>query len=453
MSEEAFSRRDFLLRGGVAAGGIVALGGRSSSAGAEAGARGKFTGTLRILSLNLGLNDVIKQQAEKDLGFKIAFDSTNADSLVATAITKPASFDVLAHYYWVYDLIWQSGSLLPIDTRRITHWQQVSDLFKRGKVRPDDPRCTYGQGDAPFRCMYVDDSGRYPVSPDVTPGVTGVVQWIDERTGKPYRGLPEPRHVNGIPGAFNVDAIGYNARVIDRRPERVSWAELLNSRWKGRVALFDGSQLGFLDSGIAAEAAGLMRFKNKGDMTRREIDRLVKILTALKKRGQFHGFWNEVSYAKGVEFMLSGEVVVESMWALQVAQLQAKGFPALYAAPPEGYRGWAAGTAISSAIKDPARLQAAYDFINWGNAGDAGAVAMRLGYYSAVQATTRKFVDPAEWDYWIEGKPAARDLPGPFGDVTIRKGQIREGGSLARRVCKYSCWNSLFRERKYQERR
>jgi len=35
---------------------------------------------------------------------------------------------------------------------------------------------------------------------------------------------------------------------------------------------------------------------------------------------------------------------------------------------------------------------------------------MRLGYYNAVQATSRRFVDPAEWDYWIAGKPAAKAL-------------------------------------------
>ena len=102
----------------------------------------------------------------------------------------------------------------------------------------------------------------------------------------------------------------------------------------------------------------------------------------------------------------------------------------------------------SSAITDPARLQAAYDYINWGHAGYAGALGMRLGYYDAVQATSRRFVEPAEWDYWIAGKPAAKDLPGPFGDVTIRKGQVRDGGSFTRRA-----WNSIYREHAYQERR
>jgi putative spermidine/putrescine transport system substrate-binding protein len=450
---DALTRRELLLKAGAAAGGMAALGVLPSAATAGAGARDAFTGTLHVLGIGYDQLDPIRKQAEKDLGFKIAFDIGGSDAIAEQAIAKPGSFDVLSSFYFSYDAIWPRGSLAPVDTRRITRWKQVSDLFKRGKVRRGDPRCTYGQGDAPFRSMYVDDSGRYPVSPDKPAGVTTIVQWIDERTGKPYRGLPEPRYVNGVPATFNLDAIGYNARVIHRPPEKVSWAELLNPRWKGRVALFDGAQIGLQDAGIAAETSGLMRFRDKGDMTRGEIDRLVKLLIRLKKSGQFYGFWREFQPNKPIDFMLSGEVVVESMWAGHVTELQRQGFPVRYAAPPEGFRGWAGGLAISSAIKDPARLQAAYHYINWWHAGYPGAVMMRSGYYSAAQATSRRFVETPEWDYWIEGKPAARDLPGPFGDVTIRKGQVRDGGSFVRRACRYASWNSIFREHKYQERR
>src|SRR5262249_11315407 len=143
----------------------------------------------------------------------------------------------------------------------------------------------------------------------------------------------------------------------------------------------------------------------------------------------------------------------ESMGAHSVMDLQARRYPIAYAAPPEGYRGWSGALSISSAVHDPARLQAAYDYINWWHDGYAGAVMMRGGYYSSVQATSRSFVEPAEWAYWIEGKPASKNLPGPFGDVTVRKGQVRDGGSLARRACKYAPWNSIFRERAYQEQR
>jgi putative spermidine/putrescine transport system substrate-binding protein len=438
------TRGEFLARGAAAVAGL-GLGGYRSSNG--------FQGTLHVLGIGAGEFDEIARLAKRDLGFDVAFDITGSDAVVQRAITTPASFDVLAHYYHAYDLTWRHGAMQSIDTRRIAHWPQVNDLFKYGKVRPGDPRCTYGQGDAPFRRLYLDDSGRYPSSPGLLSGVTGIVTWVDERTGKPHRGLPEPRHVLAVPNYFNMDSIGYNSQVLDRPPERVSWAELLNSRWKGRVGLFGGSQVGLLDASNAAEAAGLMRFRDKGDMSRGEIDRLIEILIRFKKNGHFHGLWDERAADRAVEFMLSKQVVVESMWAAQLTALQAKGFPAQYAAPPEGYRGWAGGFGISSAVKDPARLQAAYDYINWWHSGPPGALTMRLGYYNAVQATTRPLVSPAEWDYWIAGKPAAENLPGPFGDATIRKGQVRDGGSFRRRVCRYACWNSVFREHKYQEHR
>ena len=261
---KTLTRRELLLRGGAAASGLAALGAFPPPTSAGSGTGGGFTGTLRVLGDGVTQLDAIKERAEKDLGFAIAFDITDPDSVVEKAITQPGSFDVLAYYHFGYDAIWPTGSLRPVDTRRITRWKQVSDLFKQGKVRPLDPRCTYGQGDAPFRSMYVDDSGRYPIAPDKPGGAWRIVEWVDERTGKPYGGLPEPRYVNGVPTIFNVDSIGYNARVIKRPPERVSWAELLNSRWRGRVALFSGAQVALLDTGNAAEAAGLYAVQEQG---------------------------------------------------------------------------------------------------------------------------------------------------------------------------------------------
>ena len=401
---KTLTRHELLLRGGAAASGFAALGAFPPPTSAGSGTGGGFTGTLRVLGDGVTQLDAIKEQAEKDLGFAIAFDITDPDSVVEKAITQPGSFDVLAYYHFGYDAIWPTGSLRPVDTRRITRWKQVSDLFKQGKVRPLDPRCTYGQGDAPFRSMYVDDSGRYPISPDKPGGTWRIVEWVDERTGKPYGGLPEPRYVNGVPAIFNVDSIGYNARVIKRLPERVSWAELLNTRWRGRVALFSGAQVALLDTGIAAEAAGLMRFRNKGDMTKREIDRLVKILIRLKKQGQFHGFWNST---EAIDFMRSGEVVVEPMWAFHVVALQRQGFPVRYAAPPRasGAGRWALRSRARSRTRQaPGRLRL-HQLVACGLCGSGDDAARLL---PAVQATSRRFVDPAEWDYWIAGKPARR---------------------------------------------
>jgi putative spermidine/putrescine transport system substrate-binding protein len=73
---------------------------------------------------------------------------------------------------------------------------------------------------------------------------------------------------------------------------------------------------------------------------------------------------------------------------------------------------------------------------------------MRQGYYNAVQGTSRRFVEPFEWDYWIAGKPATKAIPNPFGEETagIKVGTVRDGGAFEERACRYATWNSFFND-------
>ena len=175
--------------------------------------------------------------------------------------------------------------------------------------------------------------------------------------------------------------MGYNADVIKKRPEQMSWAELLNTKWKGRVSLLRDPGIMSQDAAFAAQALGLMKFKDFGNPTRAEIDRLYKILTRYKKQGQFRAFWS--AFTDSVNLMVSKEVVLESMWSPAVALVKAAGVNILYAAPKEGFRGWCSSEGISSRVTDPAKLQACYDYINWNYNGSLGATIMRQGYYIA----------------------------------------------------------------------
>ena len=66
-------------------------------------------------------------------------------------------------------------------------------------------------------------------------------------------------------------------------------------------------------------------------------------------------------------------------------------------------------------------------------------------------SSTKAWVEPEEWDFWIEGKPAAKDLPGITGNVgDIKAGAVRDGGALSARGCNYGSWNSFFTEAEYQ---
>src|SRR5262249_36488461 len=115
--------------------------------------------------------------------------------------------------------------------------------------------------------------------------------------------------------------------------------------------------------------------------------------------------------------------------------------------------GWSAGQMISAKVTDPAKLQACYDYINWWHQGKAGAIMMRQGYYNAVQGTSKKYVTPGEWGFWMLGKPAPTALTDPFGGKSIKPGTVREGGSFPKRSCRLSSWNSYFQEGEYLTQR
>jgi putative spermidine/putrescine transport system substrate-binding protein len=134
--------------------------------------------------------------------------------------------------------------------------------------------------------------------------------------------------------------------------------------------------------------------------------------------------------------------VVENAWQYITLAIRAQGIQARMAVPPEGFHGWAGGLGISARVSDPVTLQACYDYINWWHTGFPGSVTMRYGDFPAVLETSRELMEPGEFAYWVEGKPADQDYPGPFGDVSIAKGQVREGGSLAQQSCPMAVWDA-----------
>ena len=88
-------------------------------------------------------------------------------------------------------------------------------------------------------------------------------------------------------------------------------------------------------------------------------------------------------------------------------------------------RGWHGGLSISAKVKGK-QLDQAYEYINWWLDGWPAAFVARQGYYHSVPENAKKYL--AEWEYRYEGKPAAMDLPDPFGTITIKKGDVRTGG-------------------------
>ena len=101
------------------------------------------------------------------------------------------------------------------------------------------------------------------------------------------------------------------------------------ARVKGKAAILDVPNIGIMDAALAFESRGDIAYKNKGNMTREEIDKTINGLIALKKQGQFRATWT--TFEQSVELMAAGEVEIQSMWSPAVTAVLAKGIPCIYA--------------------------------------------------------------------------------------------------------------------------
>ena len=196
------------------------------------------------------------------------------------------------------------------------------------------------------------------------------------------------------------------------------------------------------------KAPALIKYGNKGNMTKKEIDFTCDKLIELKKAGQFRATWT--TFDQSVQLMAAGEVVIQSMWSPAVAAVRVKQIPCVYAPVnikdgKEGYRGWCNGMGLMKHLTGK-KLDAAYEYMNWYMSGWQGAFVSRYGYYSPVPSTAKKFMTPAEYTFWYEGKPAPEPVTDPYGVPMEVAGTVRDGGSFVERVTNISCWNTLMDE-------
>ena len=105
--------------------------------------------------------------------------------------------------------------MVPIPINQVKRWDEVNKLHKTGTTEANEGNsdCSPGDGDAPFRKMYVTEDGE-------------LTTWADPESGETSG--DEPAHVNLVPHNFNMDSMGYNGDVIKKEPADVDWSELFN---------------------------------------------------------------------------------------------------------------------------------------------------------------------------------------------------------------------------------
>ncbi len=410
-------RRRFLKTGGAAAGAAVGS--------------GLVTGfpyviaseevTLRYAGTAVNQHGQIAQQVKKDLGINLQYIPLTSDDVVKTAVTQPNRFDVLDSEYWMLKKIVPSGNLQGMDTNRIKLFDKITTVFTKGEV---NGKKIGSQGTAPIKVSY-----------------------LESQNGKTFASSPT-QWLTLIPTVYNADTLGIRPDLIGRPIN--NWHELLNPEFKGKASILNIPSIGIMDAAMVVESMGEHTYGDKGNMTKEEIDLTMKVLTEAKRAGQFRAFWKE--FNESVNLMASGEVVIQSMWSPAVTKVRSQGVPCVYQPLEEGYRAWAAGFGLPRTLKGK-KLDAAYDFINWYLSGWAGGFLNRQGYYSAVLETAKSTMEPYEWAYWMEGKPAEQDIKAPDGTVMEKAGSVRDGGSFEERMGGVACWNAVMDENRYMVRK
>ncbi|MBE9607138.1 extracellular solute-binding protein [Acetobacteraceae bacterium H6797] len=273
------------------------------------------------------------------------------------------------------------GLLQPIDTTRLPNWNKLHPLLREGRATPDAP---LGLGANPGRMMYVDEA----------------------RT-KTYF----------VPCFFQMDSIGYNTRHVQAENNEVSWGELFNPKYRGKVALYGIDWLGMLDAALGMKAIGAFDPADVTNLTDKEVDTVITFLKEKKKEGHFRALWR--AYGELVNLMASEEVWIADAWWPVVVEVAGKGVPVRYAVAKEGYRAWCVGQSIAANARN---VDGCYEWLNYWLEGYAGARQTEIGYFSAVNTYERYL--PVETVQQVYG------------------GVGRDGGSLEDRARRVLCWNT-----------
>ncbi len=420
-SSRGLSRRA-VLRGAAAAGGLAA------GSGALTGFPTIWAQNIKDIVLHHAGPPVtaipqIAEQANKDLGFTVQMQASENADLLNRFLSQSSSIDCADVSLVYMRYLIGRGVLQGIPLSKFKYWDKTLPLFTKGEYA--DGRKAPQQGITPTMILYATDA-----------------------TGQKVTAGEPTEWVTAIPTVTNGDTLGIRPDLTGRKV--TSWADLLSPDFKGRAALQDNPTIGIIDVAMAMEASGRVKYGNKGNMTKPEIDQTIQAMMDLKKAGQFRSFWS--SFDQSVNLMASGEVVIQSMWSPAVAAVRSRGIACAFQPLKEGYRGWGYTLGVMKHVSG-LKLDCFHEYMNWYTGGFQGAFIARQGYYSAQPENTRKFLTPAEWDYWFDGKPAATDILSPYGKLMEKAGNVRDGGSMNERLGNIAVWNSVMDEDRYVTRR
>src|SRR5689334_14317399 len=231
--------------------------------------------TLRQCGTGVSAFNEIAEKAKADLGFTLQMTALDSDAVVQRVVTQPNSFDIGDIEYWMVKKVFPAKTLQAMDTKKIKYFDKIVPIFTSGKLKPDS---VIAQGTAPHSVGFVEGK-------DSTKFAKGQTQWF-----------------TAIPTIYNADTLGIRPDLVGR--EITQWKDILDPKFKGKTSILNVPSIGIMDAAMICESAGIMKYADKGNMTKAEIDKTIDFLIKTKKEGQFRAFWK--TFDESVNLMASG---------------------------------------------------------------------------------------------------------------------------------------------------
>ena len=190
----------------------------------------------------------IGDQAQKDLGFKVTMQASESADLLNRFLTQSANIDIADVSLPYLKYLVGRNVLQTIEVSKFKNWDATYSLFTKSEY--PDGRKASTQGIAPYTVLYATDA-----------------------SGSKFSATPTG-FLTSVPTITNADTLGIRPDLVGRPV--TSWADLISPDFKGKAALQDNPTVGVIDVAMAVESRGDIKYGNKGNMTKAEIDKTIQ---------------------------------------------------------------------------------------------------------------------------------------------------------------------------------
>jgi len=382
---------------------------------------------LRHVGVSYSVVKAIGDQAAKDLGFKVTMQNLDTSAAINRFITQPNTVDIPDLEGWQAKLAAKRGVIQGISVKKVKEFDNFLPIFTKGEL---DGQKIPRQGISPYEAMYIEKAG------------------LDRPSRR--------RHRNGRRScrrSTTRTSIGYRPDLVDHPV--TEWKDLLDPKYKGKAAILDVPAIGIMDAALCFESAGLIKYGNKGNMTKEEIDFTINKLIELKKSRSLPRHLDHIRSVRPIDGGRRSHHSIDVVASGRRRPCQADPLR-VRAGEQERRQGrisWLVQRPRPDEAPDGQKARRRLRVHQLVLHRLARRVCQPLRLLQPGTLDSEKGNDADGVGVLVRRQARAGGIKDPYGVSMEKAGTVRDGGSFLDRVKNISCWNTLMDEAAFMNKR